>query len=103
MDVAVLNQLADIETAAENVLGQTAGKKAELAKAMNARTAEFDKTTDADSARQIAEHKDILQKRLDAQLQKLQDDTDRQLSAMDARFRDGEDEQADAIVRAILK
>ena len=77
MDVAVLNQLANIETAAENVLGQTAGKKAELAKAMNARTAEFDKTTDADSARQIAEQKDILQKRLDAQLQKLQDEIGR--------------------------
>lgn len=103
MDAQVLTRLAEIETAAQKVLGATAAKKAELAKAMEEKTAAFDAETEKKVKKAAADQKDGLKKRLDKQLGKLEDETKRTLKKMEDRFASGEDAQADEIVEAIMK
>lgn len=103
MDAQVLTRLAGIETAAEKVLGETAAKKAALAKAMEEKTAAYDAETDARVKKAADEQKAALDQRLKEQLGKLEDETNRTLKIMEDRFSSGEDAQADEIVAAIMK
>lgn len=103
MDRKVLDSLAEIDDAAEKVLDQADGRKKELSKAMDEKIAAFDEASDAESRREIDQMKEDQKKRQKASLDKLQDQTDAELSRLEKDYLDKKEEIAEKVFRQILQ
>ncbi len=103
MDNSVIGKLADIETAAQKILQDAVKQKAELSKAMDEKTAAFDRDTDAATAKKLQEMKVSLQKEMEDGLANLQSATEKSLASMQERYETQQDARVSEIIKQILK
>ncbi len=103
MDQQVLLQLDKIEAAAEKILNDTNGRKAELLKANEERMAEFDRVTDARADEKIAALRSSLEIQNQKEADVLKKNTDQMRKHLDAEYRNKKDQIAEAIVKEILQ
>lgn len=99
----VLDKLSEIENAAQTAITRNAEKKAALQKQSDERTAEYDRQIDEESRKELEGVRASLEKSLQEQLTKLDEDTKKEKEFMDSHYTKELDRRADEIVARILK